>query len=267
MTAPRFVGIAVAKDHLDVHIRPDGTAFRVPNDDAGLAAVVDRLRDLPPALVVLEATGGYEAPVAAALARAGLPVAIVNPRQVRAFAHGLGKRAKTDPLDAAVLAHFGEVVRPPARPLPDADTQLLQALLGRRRPLLDMRTAERNRLTPGPRPRSARGSRSTWRGSTSNARGSTRSWPRRSGRARCGAPRRTCCGASRGSGRWCPPPSWRPCRNSAPGPVGRSGRWPGGPRSTGTAGGGRGSGRSAGAGRRSGQCFTWRSCRPPDTTR
>jgi transposase len=150
LTAPTFVGIDVAKDHLDVHVRPTGATSRVANDDDGLAAVLDRLRAAAPAVVFLEATGGYEARLAAALGPAGLPVAVVNPRQVRDFAHALGKRAKTDPLDAAVRAHFGEVVRPPARPLPDAETQLLQALRGRRRQLLGMRTAERNRLAPAP---------------------------------------------------------------------------------------------------------------------
>lgn len=149
MTAPCFVGIDVAKDHLDVHVHPAGTAFRAANDAAGLAAVADRLTALTPALVVLAATGGDEA-AAAALARAGLPVAVVNPRQVRDFARALGRRAKTDAVDAAALARFADAVRPPARPLPDADAQLLQALLGRRRQLLDMRTAERNRLAPAP---------------------------------------------------------------------------------------------------------------------
>jgi transposase len=146
MNAPRFVGIDVSKDHLDVHLRPEGTAFRAGTDEAGVAAVVARLVGARPDLVVLEATGGYEAPVAAALAAAGLPVAVVNPRQVRRFAEAAGQLAKTDRLDARVLAHFAEAVRPDARPLPDADTQALAALVGRRRQLVEMRTAEQNRL-------------------------------------------------------------------------------------------------------------------------
>lgn len=141
-----FAGIDVSKDHLDVHLRPTGEALRLGNDEPGIARVVARLAAAGPALVVLEATGGYEHPVAAALAAAGLPVAVVNPRQVRQFAGAAGRSAKTDALDAAALAHFAEAIRPPARPLPDADTAALAALVARRRPLIDMRTAERNRL-------------------------------------------------------------------------------------------------------------------------
>jgi len=146
MDAPRYAGIDVSKDHLDVHLRPEGTAFRAGTDEAGLASAVARLVGARPALVVLEATGGYEAPAAAALAAAGLPVAVVNPRQVRDFARGAGKLAKTDRLDAAVLAHFAEAVRPPARPLPDAEAAALAALVARRRQLVEMRAAEQNRL-------------------------------------------------------------------------------------------------------------------------
>lgn len=141
-----FVGIDVSKDHLDVHLRPAGEAFRVANDEAGVAALAARLAAAGPALVVLEATGGYEHPVAAALAAAGLPVAVVNPRQARRFAEATGKPAKTDAIDAAVLAHFADAVRPPARPLPDADARALAALVDRRRQLIAMRTAEGNRL-------------------------------------------------------------------------------------------------------------------------
>jgi transposase len=163
MTAPRFVGIDVAKDHLDVHVRPDRTAFRTPTDPAAVAALVERLRAVAPDRIVLEATGGYEAPVVAALAAAGLPVVVVNPRQARRFAEATGHLAKTDRLDAAVLAHFADAIRPDVRPLPDADTQALAALVARRRQLLDMRTAERNRLGMAPA-RLARGIRDhvTW---------------------------------------------------------------------------------------------------------
>jgi transposase len=153
-----FAGIDVSKGHLDAHLRPTGEAVRVGNDEAGIAALVARLAAAGVTLVVLEATGGYEAPVAAALAAAGLPVAVVNPRQVRDFARSTGRLAKTDALDAAVLAHFADAVRPPARPLPDADAAALAALLARRRQLIEMRTAEVNRL-PLAAPAIARGIR------------------------------------------------------------------------------------------------------------
>jgi transposase len=145
-----FAGIDVSKDHLDLHLRPTGASARVANDDDGIAALVGRLTAAGPALVVLEATGGYEAPAAAALAAAGLPVAVVNPRQARRFAEATGRLAKTDRLDAAALAHFAEAARPPARPLPDPDAAALAALLARRRQLLGMRTAEVNRLGTAP---------------------------------------------------------------------------------------------------------------------
>jgi transposase len=141
-----FVGIDVSKDHLDIHLRPTGDAFRVNRDEPGLADLVARLVVAHPDRVVLEATGGYEAPVVAALALVGLPVVVINPRQARRFAEATGQLAKTDRLDAALLAHFAEVVRPEVRPLPDADTQALAALVGRRRQLIEMRTAEQNRL-------------------------------------------------------------------------------------------------------------------------
>jgi transposase len=145
-----FVGIDVAKDHLDLHIRPTGVAVREANDPAGIDAVVVRLAALAPAGVVLEATGGYQDAVVAALAVAGLPVAVVNPRQARRFAEATGRLAKTDTLDAAALAHFAEAVRPPPRQPPDAATQALAALLARRRQVLQMRLAEQQRLTAAP---------------------------------------------------------------------------------------------------------------------
>jgi transposase len=132
-----FVGIDVAKEHLDVHLRPTGEAFRVGHDDTGLAALTARLARLGPALVALEATGEYEVTVAAALASARLPVAVVNPRQIRDFARATGQLAKTDALDARVIALFAEAVRPPARPLPDAQAQALGELVARRRLVRD----------------------------------------------------------------------------------------------------------------------------------
>jgi transposase len=152
MSAPRFVGTGVSKGHLDAHIRPDGTAFRCPTDPGGLAAVVARLLAARPERVVLEATGGYEAPLAAALAAAGRPVVVVNPRQARRFAEATGRRAKTDALGAAALAHFAEAVRPGARPLPGEATRALAALVARRRQVIGMRAAELNRLGLAPAP-------------------------------------------------------------------------------------------------------------------
>lgn len=139
------IGIDVAKDTVVLASEPAGRTGTFATDHAGLAALVAQCQAQPVALVVLEATGGYEAPVVAALASAGLPVVIVNPRQVRDFAKATGRLAKTDAIDATVLALFGARVQPPVRPLPDAATQELQALLGRRRQLLDMLHAERQR--------------------------------------------------------------------------------------------------------------------------
>jgi transposase len=141
-----FIGIDISKARLDVHGRPDGVTFQQPNDPPGIAALVARLQPLRPTLVVLEATGGYEIPAVAALAAAGLPVAVINPRQARDFAKATGCLAKNDRIDAAVLAHFAEALRPEPRPLPDAEVRSLDALLTRRRQLLEMLTMERNRL-------------------------------------------------------------------------------------------------------------------------
>ena len=146
MPNPLFVGIDVSKDHLDVavHGRDDSPQFN--NDPGGIDRLVQWLETLAPALVVLEATGGFEMPAACALGGAGLPVAVVNPRQVRDFAKASGKLAKTDALDAAVLAQFAAAVEPPVRPLPDPQLQELKALVARRRQIVEMITAEGNRL-------------------------------------------------------------------------------------------------------------------------
>ena len=143
---PCFVGIDVAKAQLDIALRPSGERWAVPNDASGVATLVDRVQTLHPTLIVLEATGGLERAATSALAAAGLPVVVVNPRQARDFARATGQLAKTDALDARALAHFADVIRPLPRPLPDAQTQELRALLGRRQPLISMRTAEQNRL-------------------------------------------------------------------------------------------------------------------------
>lgn len=145
MTAQLYVGIDVAKAHLDVALGKDGVVFQVERQEQGLTQLVQRLKQHQPKLVVMEATGGLQVPVAAALSVEGLPVAIVNPRQVRDFARATGRLAKTDALDARMLAFMGEALQPPARPLLDAETQRLEALLTRRRQLLEMLVAETNR--------------------------------------------------------------------------------------------------------------------------
>jgi transposase len=140
-----FVGIDISKAQLDLALRPEGQ-FSAPNNEAGFAQVLERLNAVHPTLVVLEATGGVESPLTAVLAAAGVPVVVVNPRQVRDFAKATGRLAKTDALDAQTLAHFAEVMRPEPRPLPDEQTQALAAILTRRRQLVEMLTAEKNRL-------------------------------------------------------------------------------------------------------------------------
>jgi transposase len=140
-----FVGIDVSKDRLDVHVRPSGEAFAVTRDGKGLEDLVERLRGLSPALIAVEATGGFETIVAAAVAGASLPLAVVNPAQVRHFAQAIGQRAKTDPIDAAVIAHFAEAVQPQPRALPDEAARLLGELVARRRQIIEMLVAERQR--------------------------------------------------------------------------------------------------------------------------
>lgn len=141
-----FIGIDISKTEVSVAVHPGGDPWTGPTTPAGLDALATRLSPLAPELVVMEATGGYEAPVAAALTAAGLAVAVVNPRQVRAFAQAIGQTAKTDVIDAQLLALFADRVRPVARALPDAATQHLASLVARRRQLLDMLGAEQRRL-------------------------------------------------------------------------------------------------------------------------
>lgn len=142
-----FVGIDVSKERLDVAMRPSGESESVSNDKDGIEALVKRLREVGPSLIVLEATGGLERGVTRGLASAELPVVVVNPRQVRDFAKATGQLAKTDRIDALVLARFGEAVRPALRPLPDEVSQELRALIARRRQITEMMVAERNRLS------------------------------------------------------------------------------------------------------------------------
>lgn len=145
-----IVGVDVSKKRLDVAIRPTGEVLSVSNDEAGVASLVARLTTEPVALVVLEATGGLETPLASALALKGLSVAVVNPRQVRDFARAVGKLAKTDSIDAGVIAHFGEALHPEARALPDENATVLSAIVARRRQLIEMLVMEQNRLPTAP---------------------------------------------------------------------------------------------------------------------
>ncbi|MBA0086358.1 MAG: IS110 family transposase [Acidobacteria bacterium Pan2503] len=140
-----IVGIDVSKNRLDVAVRPRGEVFAVERNAAGLESLVARLRVLSPRVVALEATGGFEIIVAAALASGGLPVVVVNPAQIRSFAKAIGQRAKTDPIDAAVIAHFAEATKAEPRPLPDEATRLLADLVARRRQIIEMIVAERQR--------------------------------------------------------------------------------------------------------------------------
>jgi transposase len=141
------IGIDVSKNCLDVAVRPSGEVFAVERNAVGLEQLAARLRELSPHVVALEATGGFETLAAAALAAAQLPVVVVNPAQIRAFAKAIGQRAKTDPIDAAVIAHFAEATKPEPRPLPDAATRLLADLVARRRQIVEMIGAERQRET------------------------------------------------------------------------------------------------------------------------
>jgi transposase len=141
-----FVGVDVSKAKLDVAFRPEGESFGVDNDESGTAECVRRLRELRPQLVVVEATGGFETAFVAAAAVAALPVVVVNPKQVRHFAKAVGRLAKTDSIDALVIAQFAEAVRPELRPIADEASERLSALLSRRRQVLEMIVAEKNRL-------------------------------------------------------------------------------------------------------------------------
>ena len=150
-TEPVFVGIDVSQTQLDVAVRP-GPTFAVAHDAADLLEIGKQLQTAQPTLIVLEATGGLEVPLLGALAALGLPVVAINPRQVRDFARATGQLAKTDRVDAQVLAQFAEAIRPPVRPLPDEQVQALAALVTRRRQLLEMLLAEKNRLRLAARP-------------------------------------------------------------------------------------------------------------------
>jgi len=143
--AATAVGVDVSKDKLDVHVLPQGESFSVSRDAKGIEELVGRIVPVEPAAIGIEATGGFERIVAAGLAAAELPVVVINPAQVRAFARSLGQRAKTDPIDAAVIARFVEAIKPPIRPLPDEETQLLSDLVTRRSQIIQMIVAEKQR--------------------------------------------------------------------------------------------------------------------------
>src|SRR6185295_18604222 len=151
MSSLVFVGIDVSQAHLDIAVRP-GASFSIAHHESAIATLVEQLRSLSPTLILLEATGGMEIPLTSALATARLPVVVVNPRQVRDFAKASGRLAKPDALDAQMLAQFAEVMRPQPRPLPDAEARALTALVARRRQLVEMLTAEKNRLLSAPSP-------------------------------------------------------------------------------------------------------------------
>lgn len=146
-----FVGIDVSKLQLDIAVRPDNKKWSVVNSEANIAELIKMLKELSPQVIVIEATGGLETPLVAALSQARLPVVVVNPRQVRDFAKAVGRLAKTDRIDAEILAHFGEAVKPEVRLLKDEDTQVLTALVTRRRQVIEMLTAEKNRLGISPK--------------------------------------------------------------------------------------------------------------------
>ena len=150
MGTPVFVGIDISKKHLDIFLTPPDTSFTVPNTEAGMVKLVARLRRAAPQIILLEATGGYEFRVVAALREANLPACCINPRQVRDFARSLGILAKTDRIDARVLALFAEKLRPEPRPLPEEQQQELKHLMARRRQLLEMILMEQNRLQISP---------------------------------------------------------------------------------------------------------------------
>lgn len=168
MSGTCFIGMDVSQDTVDIAVQPC-TAFQIVNDDQGIAEAVKRVQVLQPTLIVLEATGGLEVPLAGALAAAVLPVVVVNPRQVRDFARATGQLAKTDRLDAHILAHFAEAIRPPIRPVPDEQTQALAALVARRRQLIEMLTRKEVAALAGvaPFPRDSgtlKGRRAIWGG-------------------------------------------------------------------------------------------------------
>ena len=195
---PLYVGIDVAKAQLDIAVRPSGDRWAIPNTEAGRQDALTRLTALPPTLVLLDAAGGLALPLVAALAAAGLPVVVVNPRHVRDFARATGQLAKTDALDARALAHFAEAVRPGPCPMrPPKPWRLCWRGDSRWWPCWWLRKI----ASVAQRPPSAPGSRPISPGWNANCRRSTRTWTGRCAIAPCGASKRTCCAVSLGWGR------------------------------------------------------------------
>lgn len=186
-----FVGIDVSKARLDIVMRPSGSRESIPNQEAQIGELVKQLSTLPTALLVVEATGGLERRVVRALAAAELPVIVVNPRQVRDFAKATGRLAKTDKIDAEILAHFGEAVRPALRAVPEPASEELRAQIARRRQVTEMLTAETNRLAHSAKAvrQELRRISGGWRRSLTE---SIASLIRASTRARSGGSRKTC---------------------------------------------------------------------------
>ena len=219
-----FVGIYVSKGTLDVALRPSGESFRVSNDQGGMSALVERLSGVQPELVVLEASGGYETAVVAELAAASIAVTVVNPRQVRDFARAIGQLEKSDVLDARILALFAERVRPEVRPLADERTRDLQALVARRRQLVEMLEAEENRLKQTPRVlhRQLRSHIDFLRKELAR---STRSWTNNCAQCPCGTRRMSCSRMCRELGACCPAPCSLICPSWVCSAAARSRSW------------------------------------------
>ena len=212
---PVFVGIDVSKSRLDVAVRPHRTFFSVDHTDRGIASLLQRLAELHPQLVLLEATGGYETALVCALTHAELPVVVMNPRGIRDFARALGKLAKTDKIDAGILALYAETVGPEPRPLPDAAQRELAALVTRRRQLVTMITRERIAAVR-PLPQCAPTSTSCWPPSKTSSKSWTGIWMTSCAKAPCGGNRTSSSKASPASARSSPAPYWAICRNWRP---------------------------------------------------
>lgn len=235
MSSEIFVGLDVSKKHLDVAVRPQGRHFVTPNTERGIKQLLQRLVALKPQVIVLEASGGYETLVLAALAEAHLPVSLVNPQKVRNFAGATGKLAKTDKLDAQVLAHFAEAVRPEPRPLPDQAQLALKATLTRRQQVVKMIVQEENRLekTFLPAVRQDIQAHLTWlRQRLDDLDRDLKDQIRPSP---CGRTGTACIKAFPASARWSPGPSWPTGRKRANCPARRPWPWSGWPLITGIA--------------------------------
>jgi transposase len=235
---PIVIGIDVSKDKLDVHVLPAEEAFAVARNGAGIEELAARLAALAPAVVAIEATGGFETIVAAGLAGAGLPVVVVNPAQIRAYAKAIKQRAKTDPIDAAVIAKFARATRPEVRPLPDEATRQLADLVARRRQIVEMMAAEGQRGRRVDHKRVARSIARVKKTLEAELASSTRRSAIRCADRRCGARKRISSSRCPASARSSPAPSWPSCPSSAASSGARSRPSPALPPSPGSRGGG-----------------------------